>query len=376
MRGRFLAGFIFALALMTAWAGAIPFAQSAPVAVAYDQAKSAVAATTALRAPGQTFTTVARVSSRPAPARSFLRFDWRSFVSVEATAQPADPTPVPLSTPVARVNPTDVPGATPPPDPTVRPQATDAPDPTYAPDPTDRPDPTATPRPTVRPTDTPDPTAPPTPRPTASPTPRPAATATPRPTASATPRPTASPSPRPTAAATATPRPTASPTARPTATATPRPTASPTPSPTPTPAPKTYSGRSHFWFPALGIDIDWGWYGCEYGGPSTLPGGVWRWGCGPQNNIYLLSHAWSTFKKIKRAYNNGSLQVGQNVWYANAQGEVTKFEIKWMRRVTVEYLNATANEWALNDSASPIMTLQTCDGANNELRIIVRLVPA
>lgn len=76
------------------------------------------------------------------------------------------------------------------------------------------------------------------------------------------------------------------------------------------------------------------------------------------------------------AYHSGAMQVGQNVWYANPQGVVTKWEVKWIRRVTDEYLDATAGEWALNDSPTPIMTLQTCDGANDEYRIIVRLVPA
>jgi hypothetical protein len=90
----------------------------------------------------------------------------------------------------------------------------------------------------------------------------------------------------------------------------------------------------------------------------------------------MLSHAWSTFKKLKVAYHDGTLKVGQNVWYANAQGNVTKFEIKWIRRVTANYLNATASEWALNDSPTPIMTLQTCDGAQDQYRLIVRLVPA
>jgi hypothetical protein len=104
--------------------------------------------------------------------------------------------------------------------------------------------------------------------------------------------------------------------------------------------------------------------------------GVFRWGCGPSSNIYLLSHAASTFSKIRRAFHDGTLQVGQNVWYSNAQGEVTKWSVQWIRRVTGEYLNATASEWALNDSPTPIMTLQTCDGAQSQLRIIVRLVPA
>lgn len=126
----------------------------------------------------------------------------------------------------------------------------------------------------------------------------------------------------------------------------------------------------------MNIDASWDWYGCNYGGSSVMPDGVWRWGCGPDSNIYLLSHASSTFKKLKLAYHSGALQVGQNVWYANPSGDVTKWEVKWIRRVTAIYLESTAGEWALNDSPTPIMTLQTCDGAQSELRIVVRLVPA
>jgi hypothetical protein len=359
MRGRFLAGFILALAAITAWAGAIPFAQSAPVAIAYTGTQPQVAPQTALQSPQPALAALPRVQDGPAPGRPDARLDWRSLIAPRATVKPADPTPVPLATPVPQDEPTDGPAATPGPDATATPRPTDAPDPT------DRPDPTATPRVTPAPTDAPDPTASPTPKPTASPTPKPTASPTPKPTASPTPKPTASP----------TPKPTASPTPKPTASPTPRPTASPTPAPT-APPQANYTGRSHFWFPALNIDTDWGWYGCDYGGPDALPGGIWRWGCGPQNNIYLLSHAWSTFKKIKTAYHNGTLQVGQNVWWSNAQGDVTKFEIRWIRRVTAEYLNATASEWALNDSPTPIMTLQTCDGADDQFRIIVRLVPA
>lgn len=300
MRGRFLAGLIFALAPMIAWAGAIPFSQSAQLVIAYsrpspDPATDAAQSST-LRPTDQDSAAVGRSTGRPALTASPRTVDWRPLASTDPTATPG---------------------------------------------PTDRPNPT----------DRPDPTASPTPKPTPSPTPKP------------TPSPTAKPTP--------------SPTPKPTATATPRPTASPTAAPTPAPAPKDYSGRSHFWYPALNIDADWSWYGCDYGGdPNGLGGGIYRWGCGAANNIYLLSHAWSTFKKIKLAYHNGALQEGQNVWYANAQGDVTKWEVKWIRRVTDDYLEATAGEWALNDSPTPIMTLQTCDGNQDQYRIIVRLVPA
>lgn len=350
MRGRLLAAFIFGLASMVVWVAAIPFAHSAPVAVAYSSANAESASYQQVGAPEQTFPTFAGSDASFTDLLTF-RFDWR-WLAPPATDQPVEPTPIALSTPTPQNDPTATPGATSTPQATPKPDPTARPDPTDKPDPTDRPDPTATPEPTRTPSPTR--TTEPTPKPTARPT------DTPAPTASPSPKPTASPSPKPTP------------------TATPKPTPEPTPKPTPSPtqAPASYSGRSHFWYPALGIDTSWSWYGCDYGGPDTLPGGLHRWGCGPQNNNYLLSHAWSTFKKLRTGFHNGTLQVGQTVWYSNAQGDVSKWEVRWIRRVTAEYLNSTAGDWALNDSPTPIMTLQTCDGSQSQLRIIVRLVPA
>jgi hypothetical protein len=194
------------------------------------------------------------------------------------------------------------------------------------------------------------------------------------PSADPTAAPTAKPEPR------ATPRATPRPTPAPKPAATPKPTAAATPKPAPTaepkPTPESYTGTSRFWYPALGINAGWKWYGCEYGGSSSgLGAGVYRWGCGPSSNIYLMSHAWSTFEAIRRGYHSGRLKVGQPVWYADKQGKVSEWQVKWIKRVDVDYFNATAGEWALNSSATPIMTLQTCDGAQSQYRIIVRLVP-
>src|SRR5688572_4882552 len=122
MRSRFLAGFIFAVAAMTAWAGAIPFAQPAPVAIAYNRPGPEIAAYTTLRTPVQSFAAVARANSLPTAARPQLRFDWRSLFTPEPTVQPADPTAVHLSTPAPQDDPTDAPEATPKPDPTATPK--------------------------------------------------------------------------------------------------------------------------------------------------------------------------------------------------------------------------------------------------------------
>jgi hypothetical protein len=312
---------------MVAWTATIPFAQSAPVAVAYSVANPEVSSASAFRAAEQTFRADASVTDGGIADLVPLRFDWRGFLNPRSADDADTPTPLDLSTPAASEQPSDLSDSTP------RPDTTPTPDATPAPNATPRPELTATSEPTDKPTDRPDPTATPRPR---------------------------------TAEPTSTSEPTASPTAKPTAAPTPQPTQPPT----------SYSGTNHFWYPALNIDASWGWYGCDYGGPDTMPGGIWRWGCGPGSNTYLLGHAWSTFKKIRTAYHQGTMQVGQNVWYANAQGDVTKWEVKWIRRVTAEYLNATAGDWALDDSPTPIMTLQTCDGSQSQLRIIVRLVPA
>jgi hypothetical protein len=192
-------------------------------------------------------------------------------------------------------------------------------------------------------------------------------------------QPSLSPTPEPTRQ----PKPKSRPSDRnaPSADATPEPTPRPKPTPDPTPKPKppaedNYAGTSRFWYPALNIESRWRWYGCEYGGnPSGLGTGIYRWGCNPKSNIYLMSHAWSSFKALKRGYHSGAMREGQTVWYANQKGNTSKWRVKWIKRVTDDYLDATHSEWATVGSKSPIMTLQTCDGANDQYRIIVRLVP-
>jgi len=166
---------------------------------------------------------------------------------------------------------------------------------------------------------------------------------------------------------------------QPTAEATPKPTPKPKPKPTPKPKPKTQptprTGSDHFWYPALGIAASWSWYGCGHHW-GVLGGGVYRWGCSPTSNIYILSHAWSTFAAVRHGYHSGAMHVGQTVWYSGPDGKVTQWTVKWIRHVTDAYLEATHDEWATEPSPTPIMTLQTCDGRQSQYRIIVRLVPA
>jgi hypothetical protein len=192
--------------------------------------------------------------------------------------------------------------------------------------------------------------------------------------ADATPQPNARPAPDP--KPNSTPEPQQEPQSTPRPDPTPKPESKPDPTPEPKPDPKPdYQGTTHFWYPALGISTNWRGYGCEYGGnPNGLGAGVYRWGCVGGKNVYLMSHAWSTFAAIRRGYHSGRMDVGQHVWYADGGGDVSEYRVKWIRHVDTDYFMRTFGNWAAESSSSPIMTLQTCDGSNNQFRIIVRLV--
>jgi hypothetical protein len=141
-----------------------------------------------------------------------------------------------------------------------------------------------------------------------------------------------------------------------------------TASPAAPPAPAVYRGSNHVWIPALGINRSVQSFPCSR---SRAPdAGVYRWGCAGRNNVYLLSHAWSTFKPLHDAYVRGRLRKGMAVWYADGGGTVHRYSVIWWR-VTAP---TTAASWAWAAQSRPSMTLQTCVGANSQYRLMVRLV--
>ncbi|HEY8237952.1 MAG TPA: sortase [Candidatus Limnocylindrales bacterium] len=126
----------------------------------------------------------------------------------------------------------------------------------------------------------------------------------------------------------------------------------------------TYSGTSHFWFPALGISKSVHMFECTR---SRAPDNyVYRWGCAGKNNVYLLGHAASVFRSLHDAYLSGRLRVGMVAIYADSKGRITKFKVTSWRVVKPE--NAA---WAIASQPVPSMTLQTCIGLK---RLNVRLV--
>jgi len=130
----------------------------------------------------------------------------------------------------------------------------------------------------------------------------------------------------------------------------------------------TYRGQNHVWIPSLGISANVQSFPCSRSRPPDA--GVYRWGCAGTNNVYLLGHAWSTFKPLHDAYVGGRLHTGLKVAYADGAGRVHIYSVVWWKVVAP----TTAASWAWASLSRPSMTLQTCVGANSQYRLMVRLV--
>jgi hypothetical protein len=130
----------------------------------------------------------------------------------------------------------------------------------------------------------------------------------------------------------------------------------------------SFHGRNHVWIPSLGISKSVQSFPCSRSRPPDA--GVYRWGCAGRNNVYLLGHAWSTFKPLHDAYVRGHLHTGMKVVYADGGGTVHRYSVVWWKVVAP----TTAASWAWASLSTPSMTLQTCVGANSQYRLMVRLV--
>ncbi len=131
--------------------------------------------------------------------------------------------------------------------------------------------------------------------------------------------------------------------------------------------PASYSGRNHVWIPSLGISRSIAWFACSR---SREPDNyVYRWGCAGNNNVYLMGHAWGVFEPLHDAYVRGQLRRGLKAVYADANGRVRTYAVRWWKVVKP----TTAASWAWASLPSPSMTLQTCVGARSQYRLMVRL---
>ena len=128
-----------------------------------------------------------------------------------------------------------------------------------------------------------------------------------------------------------------------------------------------YRGTNHVWMPTISINKPVYLFPCSR---STAPDNlVYRWGCAGTNNVYLLGHAYGVFKPLHDAYYNGKLRVGMPVVYADSHGRTHLYRVTTWRIV-----NPVDAAWAIASQPRPSMTLQTCIGSGDSLRLNVRLV--
>jgi hypothetical protein len=130
----------------------------------------------------------------------------------------------------------------------------------------------------------------------------------------------------------------------------------------------SYSGTNHVWIPSLGISRSTRWFPCDRQRPPDNY--MYRWGCAGTNNVYLMGHAYSVMKPLHDAYVSGRLRKGTKAWYADPNGKVHVYAVRWWK-VTLPTTDAA---WAWAAQAVPSMTLQTCVGKNSKYRLMVRLV--
>jgi hypothetical protein len=126
-------------------------------------------------------------------------------------------------------------------------------------------------------------------------------------------------------------------------------------------------GRNRMWMPSLGISKAVSFFSCS---SSAYPGNrVYRWGCAGRNNVYLFGHAHSVFKPLHDAYVRGRLQKGMKVYYADGDGKISTYSVRWWKVTTPD-----RGEFAYASQSRPSLTLQTCVGKRSQYRLIVRLV--
>jgi hypothetical protein len=130
----------------------------------------------------------------------------------------------------------------------------------------------------------------------------------------------------------------------------------------------SYAGTNHVWIPSLGISRSIRWFPCDRQRPPDNY--MYRWGCSGANNVYLMGHAYSVMKPLHDAYVSGRLRKGTKAWYADANGRVRVYAVRWWK-VTLPTPEAS---WAWAAQETPSMTLQTCVGKDSKYRLMVRLV--
>ena len=109
---------------------------------------------------------------------------------------------------------------------------------------------------------------------------------------------------------------------------------------------------------------------------TNLPNRALRWKCSGTNNQFIVGHAYGVFHPYYLAWKYDRFKRGMRAKFTDANGKVTRYKLKWVRKVRANYVwhDKTGDQWAWNATAKPSITLQTCWGRTNKYRIVARWV--
>jgi len=82
---------------------------------------------------------------------------------------------------------------------------------------------------------------------------------------------------------------------------------------------------------------------------------------------------YGVFKPVHDAYHSGKLKSGMIAVYTDGAGKAHRYRLSWVQDVPIATWGQ-GSSWAA--TSGPVITLQTCDGASDNFRIMVRFVPA
>ncbi len=83
-----------------------------------------------------------------------------------------------------------------------------------------------------------------------------------------------------------------------------------------------------------------------------------------------MGHNYGTFNPLYRAYYAGRLDPGELAVYADGDGDIHYYRLAWYKVAPP----TTGASWAWASQSRSSMTLQTCVGKNDSLRLFVRFV--
>lgn len=107
--------------------------------------------------------------------------------------------------------------------------------------------------------------------------------------------------------------------------------------------------------------------------PELPDGRVYAWGCTPEPNRYLLSHAWGTFRPLRFAAERGQLKRGMRLTLVYPSGKREHYRLETWHVFKNDAWPEEIRGWLTN--AERGISLQTCLYKDSSGRVVAHFVP-